>query len=203
MKTLFIEARKKLELNREKLKELEKMLPDTVYIAYSIQFKKLAETIRKELKSKKILGFSQVLGCSELKTSATAILLIGQARFHALNLATSSGKPVFVFDNYSISQIDKNEIEEIKRKEKGRYLKFLSSNNLGIIISTKKGQNNIKTALNLKKKLEKEGKKVFLFISDNINVAELENFPDIEIWINTACPGMALDSGKIINLKNI
>jgi len=202
MKTLFIEAIKEIELNKEKLTELEALLPNTIYLAYSIQHKKLANNVKNAIK-KKILGFSQVLGCSDIKTNAKAILLIGEARFHALNLAVSSTKPVFIFDNYSVSRITEKEIEEIKKRNKGKYLKFLSSDSIGILVSSKPGQNNMETAEKLKKQLELKGKKAYLFISDNINISELENFPDIEIWINTACRGISQDSAKIIDYSQI
>lgn len=202
MKTLFIESKRNLVLDKEKLAELVKILPRTIYIAFSIQYKELARQVKNAIKNKQILGFSQVLGCSTLDTKAEAILLIGESRFHALNLALS-GKEVFIFDNYSVNKIDKGEIEIMKKKEKGKYLKFLSSKSVGIIVSVKKGQDNIKEAEKLKMKLENEGKKVFLFVAENINTNELENFPDIEIWVNTACPGLALDSSKIINYRAI
>jgi diphthamide biosynthesis enzyme Dph1/Dph2-like protein len=198
MKTLFIEAKKKnIEAN---LKELDN-LPDTIYIVYSIQYKKLAEEIKNQLNDKKIIGFSQILGCSEIKTSAD-ILLIGQGRFHALNLARTSGKEVYIFDNYSINKINKEEIAKENQKERGKYLKFLSSSNIGIIISIKSGQNNMNIAEKLKQKLEKQGKEVFLFLADTLNLSELENFP-VDIFINTACPGLSLDSSMIINYKDI
>jgi len=203
-KILYIEARKKLKLNKELVKELAGGLPNTIYLAYSIQYKKLAEELKKELaKSRtiKIHGSSQVLGCSKLKTS-TPILLIGSGRFHALNLALSSQKEVFIFDNYSISKIGKEEIEQEQRKEKGNYLKFLASKEIGILVSTKSGQQNLSLALKLKDKLKKQGKNPFLFLSDNINIQELENFP-IDLWINTACPGISLDSPRIIDSRNL
>ena len=205
MQTLFIEAQKKLELNREKLRELEKTLPSTIYITYSIQFKSLALEVKKELEKSekvKIFGFSQILGCSEIKTGASAILLIGEARFHAINLSTFSGKEVYVFDNYATSKISKEEIDSLEKKEKGKYLKFLSSLEVGIIISSKSGQENLKLGEEIKLKLEKQGKKAFLFLADNINPAELENFT-LPIYVNTACPGLELDSSKIINYRTI
>jgi len=36
-----------------------------------------------------------------------------------------------------------------------------------------------------------------------LNISELENFQDIKIWINTACPGLAMDSEKIVNLVDV
>ncbi len=203
MKTLFIETIKKLELNEEKFNELEKLLPNTVYIAYSIQYKKLAEQSKEKLKKTfKILGFSQILGCSELKTSAKAILLLGEARFHALNLALSSGKEVYIFDNHSISKITLEEIEKLRKQEKGKYLKYLTSSKIGILVSFKSGQENLELALKLKKEIETKGKTPYFFLADNINAPELENFP-IELWINTACSGISSDSGRILNYKQI
>jgi len=203
MKTVFIEARKNVSLNKGKLEELAKVLPHTIYIVYGIQYKKLALEIKKSLKNKKIIGFSQILGCSKLKTRADAILLVGEARFHALNIALSSGKPVFIFDNLSINKIDSQEILAMQKQEKGKYLKFLSSSSVGILVSTKPGQENLKAAEKIKKTLEKKSKKVFLFLADSISPDELENFPDIDMWINTACPGISLDSSKIINYASI
>jgi len=203
MKTLFIEAIKEIDLNKEKLMELEALLPNTIYVAYSIQYKKLAKKVKSFLKNKQIKGFSQVLGCSDIKTNAEAMLLIGEARFHALNLALSSNKPVFIFDNYSISKITEKEIQEIKKRNKGKYLKFLTANTIGILVSSKPEQNNSILAEKLKKQLEAKGKKVYLFISDNISISELENFPDIQIWINTACRGISQDSAKIIDYSAI
>ena len=192
---MFVEAGNKEKLNLEKLKELEKKLPPIIYIAYSIQYKNLAEEIKKSIK-KKVAGFSQVLGCSKIKTSSP-ILLISSGRFHAINLALQGNK-VYIFDNFSIREIDSKEIEIIKKKEKAKYLRLLSSDNIGITVSIKDGQENLESAEKIKEQLEKKGKKAFLFLADNINPQELENF-SCDIWINTACPGLSLDSDKIIN----
>jgi 2-(3-amino-3-carboxypropyl)histidine synthase len=204
MKTLYIEALKRIDLDKEKLQELAHLLPSTIYIVYSIQNKPLSLEVMKYLEKsgKKVLGISQVLGCSKLETNAEAILLIGEARFHALNLAISSSKEVIVFDNYSISKISKEEIEKQAAREKGKYLRFLSEREIGILVSSKPGQENIDAAIRLKRELQKQDKKPFLFISDNLLFSELENFP-LYMYVNTACPGLSLDSPKILNLSTI
>ncbi len=200
MKTLFIEAQRKLKLDREKLNELEKLLPDTIYIAYSIQYEKLAEEVRKQLRNKKILGFRQVLGCSQLKTNAKVVLLIGSGRFHALALASSCNKEVYIFPE--MNKIEKSEIETMKARERGKYARFLAAEKVGILVSSKPGQQNLQQALRIKKAMRKAEKKPYLFMADNINIAELENFP-CDIFINTACPGLVFDSSKIINHRGI
>ena len=54
-------------------------------------------------------------------------------------------------------------------------------------------------ALELKKKLKE--KKCYIFVSDMINENELENFPFIQAWVNTACPRIV--SKKIVNIEDI
>ena len=58
----------------------------------------------------------------------------------------------------------------------------------------KPGQNEMQGGVEkIKEKLEKAGKEVFVFIGDTLNPAELENFPQIDAWVNTACPRMVDD----------
>lgn len=200
MKVLFIEARKNFKVQIEAFKELDN-LPPEVHILYTIQYKELAGKIKKYLENKKhkIVSFQQVLGCSKIKPK-TALLLVGSGKFHALQLALSTGKEVYIFDN-KLSKISKEEIELARRQEKGKLAKFLASNNIGVIFSNKPGQAK---SLSLIKELEKKfpGKNFYPFISDSINISELENFP-IDIWINAACPGIEQDSNRIINYTSI
>jgi diphthamide synthase subunit DPH2 len=41
-----------------------------------------------------------------------------------------------------------------------------------------------------------------MFISDNINLDEIENF-QADIFINFACPGLEFDSDKILNYESL
>ena len=42
-------------------------------------------------------------------------------------------------------------------------------------------------------RLEKNNKEAYLFLSDEINFSQLENFNFIQSWINTACPRIVED----------
>lgn len=200
MKTLFIPAIKK---NISFNSQVFSGLPKKLHILYTIQYKELASAIKQELSSKdfQVLGFEQVLGCSKVKPKAT-FLLIGSGRFHATQIAFSTGKPVYVY-NSKLDKINEEEIKQYENREKAKISRFLMSNSIGIIISTKSGQ-NYKNPEKLKNKLEKKypDKKFYLFLADNINIQELENF-NIDFWVNTACPGLSLDSSRIINLDKI
>ena len=56
-----------------------------------------------------------------------------------------------------------------------------------------------------KEKLEKDGKKVFLFVGDLITDTELRNFSHIQAWVNTACPRLMDDDFEkpIINAADL
>ncbi len=203
MKVLFVEARKKF-----KDVKIEGRLPKKLHIIYTIQYKNLAEKIRDKIKDETdVVEFQQVLGCSKIKPKAP-ILFIGSGKFHLINILKRSGglkKKIFTFKEGEIKELKsiKEEVKKIEKLERGKLLKFYSSEKIGLLVSIKRGQIN-KKAVEIKNKLEKKfrDKKFYLFFSDNINLNELENF-DIDIFINLACPGIEFDSEKIINYDRI
>ena len=205
MKTLFIESRlKNLKLILSK-QEIAK-LPKNLILCYTIQYKLIAESIKKQLESNKIkiLYFKQVLGCSKLNNkSDLPILLIGTGKFHAINLYLQASELYIldIADNH-ISKVPVQDIEKIKAKKRASLLKFLNAEKIGILVSTKPGQENMKKAIELKKKLKNKGKQVFVFVSNNIDTSQFENF-NIDSWINTACPGLSNDNSNIINYSEI
>ena len=195
MKTLFIPLIKKEQLNKPALQAAIDKLPSTIYIAYTIQYKQIAEQAKAELeKTREIIGFSQVLGCSKLKVNS--ILLIADGSFHASNLL-QQGNQVYLFDNHSLIKLELQD-----NNNKAKLNKLYSSNKLGILLSTKPGQLNLNQARKTKNKLKEQNKKAYFFLADNINLDELENF-DVDFWINTACPGLEKDSKNILNATKI
>ncbi len=169
----------------------------------------------------------QVLGCdtdSANHLDVDAFVFVGDGRFHPLAVATrtktmerpilarSKGapcvqepfvldKPVFVADPFSkvIRQISEDEIKLFLRKKAMRAARVKSAKRIGILVSTKPGQEKMKLAKQIKLKLEKQGKEAFIFLGDTIDPASMQNFLDVDAWINTACPRMADDDfGKPI-----
>ena len=220
MKTLYIPAKVKASINKDKIKSLSAKLPKNIAIAYSIQYQDLANQI-KSLLPNNITQITQILGCSRFSPpkNTQAILLIGSGRFHALALASETrllesdkikgtnndfsmaeqNLPIYILERDKLSEISKQEIESFQKKKKASYLKFLNADEIGILVSTKPGQENLKKALALKNKIK--DKKSYLFISNSINSSEFENF-GLESWINTACPRLDMDL-NIINIKDL
>lgn len=204
MKTLFIPTKKKVSLDENLVSKVSKKLPKTICISYSTQFQDSAKRVKELLeKDHKITGFNQVLGCTipKIQRGTEAVLLVGSGKFHAISLAYESKLPVFVFEPNYLEAISEFDIWDFEKKKKGAYTKFLSSNKIGIIVSTKPGQEKLSLAIKSKKNIR--DKKKYIFLVNEINTSEFENFPDIESWVNTGCPRMDMSQSGIINLKDI
>ena len=200
MKTIFIPAKIKTKVNKKKIKSLSGQLPENIAIVYSIQYRDIAFEIKKLL-PKNITKIAQILGCSKPSFPKTtqAVVLIGSGRFHALSLASETNIPIYILEKDKLSKIPESEIESLKKSRKASYLKFLNADKVGILISTKPGQENLKKATDLSRKIK--DKKSYLFISNNINTSEFENF-GLESWVNTACPRLDFDS-SVINIDSL
>jgi 2-(3-amino-3-carboxypropyl)histidine synthase len=196
MKTIFIPAKVTSEINVKKIQSLK--LPKSIAIAYSIQFKDIASKVQEILsKNYKITSLIQVLGCSKpnFPKETQAVLLIGSGRFHAVSLGLETNLPIYILESNELSKISEKEIESLKKKKHASYMRFLNSEKVGIIVSTKPGQERLKKAIELKSKLK--NKKSYIFIANDLDTRQFENFNDITAWINTACPRMDFDSSAI------
>jgi len=201
-KILYIEA--KSNLNYKLPKKEIKRLPKKLLLLYSIQYKKLAETIKKQLQASgiSISQTQQVLGCSKISNPQNLpFLLVSTGKFHAQNLSSQT-PALYIIDNKKITQIPKQEINKLKTQRKTALMKFLKADNIGILVSTKPGQNNLDQAIKLKQELNKKGKQPYIFLANNIDTAQFENF-NIDAWVNTACSGLAYNNSDIINMDEL
>ena len=194
MKTLFIDLISTQEISAEEIRKLVNKLPSRLFLAYTIQYRQIAEKIRKLCK-KKIIGFRQILGCSKIKTKN--ILFIGDGEFHLQGIDAEN---IYTYDG-SLKKIPKETIDNLKKFRTRAIAKFYSADKVGILVSCKPGQENFKQALSLRDKLKKQNKEAFIFLSDNISQSDLDNF-QVESWINTACPGLVFDF-PVVNLSDI
>lgn len=212
MKTIYIETRKKFDLPKLDFSALDNLEGKTISLCAAIQYIDLIPNVKEylEKRNKKVIlkkGASctgHVLGCdsSAFDNSADILLLIADGKFHAINNAIQQQKEIYVFNTETLEKITKEEIQQQNRKILAKKKKFLSSVVIGILSSIKDGQKNNSVGL-VRKKIEKLGKEVYVFECDNVDIRELENFPQIEIWVNTACFGLDKDDSRIVNLSDI
>lgn len=177
-------------------------IPGTFAIVTTIQF--LDEVNELKKKGYRILG--QVLGCNITQAvkeqDFDAYLYIGTGKFHPLNLAFRQEKSVFILDPLTreFSQVTAEEKQRYEKRRKGMLLKYYAAEKIGIIVSVKSGQNQIRRAVRFK---EKCGKNAYLFLCENVQ--KLEDFPDIDCWVNTACVRIIEDDLNVpmVNIRDV
>jgi len=65
-----------------------------------------------------------------------------------------------------------------------------------VLVGLKPGQKRLEEALNVKQKLEEDGKTACLFAVKEITPEVLMGFPTVEAYVNTACPRVSLDDAS-------
>jgi len=190
MKTYFIPAKYKKDLTNL-FKNVK--LKGKIGLVSTVQYLDQLEKASKIIKNSVLVG--QVLGCKiNIDKDVDCILFVGSAYFHPIEIAVKSNKPTYILNPLTnkLSKVSDKEINDYKKRIKGKQLRFLSSKNKATLVCVKPGQNNLKQALKLKYP-------IFLF--NNLDENEFENFPDVDIFINTACS--RIDNKKVINLENL
>ncbi len=220
MKVYFIEAKYKKIIQLPE--NLIKALPKTIALFMSVQFSDSQKPIIKQIKDKNktvILPLAphskypgQLLGCGimKFKEKFDAFLYIGDGVFHPQTLVVENNKPVYLFDPFDDKgkwqMLDTSIVEQKLKRKQGSIAKFYASDNIGVLVSTKPGQNFLKTSLKLKQLYPK--KNFYFIVDNNVDFSQLENFPFIECWINTACPRIGIDDvykfqKPVVNLDDV
>lgn len=234
MEVLFLESpyNGTVELCKTTLTYFKKKKYKTVALYASIQFCNNLDTVKQQLEKANITIItsqpdrthiqSQLLGCDNYHSSLNlaekelqeidAYLYVGDGKFHPLALVyaqkDSSVMKEIICDDPLGRKMSIMNIEEIKmklRRYRGALLRFLSAKNIGVIITVKPGQEHLRPSFFLEKKFP--DKKFYYFIDDIISFSQLENFPFIDVWVNTACPRIGFDDQEqfrkgVLNLND-
>lgn len=143
----------------------------------------------------------QILGCNF--TAGTTIadrvdcfLFIGSGNFHPVGLLLSSKKPVIAANPYT-NVVKKQELEDLKdtilRQRYGAIANSKNAKRFGILVGTKRGQQRIKLADEIKELLDSFNKKSLIITLDQFSPISLQGFGDIDCFVSTACPRIAID----------
>jgi len=105
----------------------------------------------------------------------------------------------------SLTTITRQDAERFTKKRKAALAKYLTAQSVGILISTKNGQFYLDKARRLIKieKQKNPDKQLYLFTSNTIDYNQLQNFPFIEAWVNTACPRIVDEKADMVNVDAI
>jgi len=224
MKTLFLEApyEKKIKLDSKLIDYLKNNKFQRLGLFASIQFMDQLEQVKELLKDftlittkvPRTMHESQLLGCNTYALNVEEVdcyLYIGDGNFHPLALVLGQK------DNKELKEVICNDprgemkiltvagIKTSLKKYRGSLMKFFTSKNIGVIITIKPGQEQFRPSLALENKYP--DKKFYYFIDNNISFNQLENFPFIDTWVNTACPRIGFDDQEmfrrgVINLTD-
>jgi len=199
MKILHIPATLELDLNEIKNIKLQGNIGLVTTIQYSHYLKDINKIIKNSIIAGPILG-CDISAAKKILNKIDLFLFIGTGKFHPIKLASELNKPVYIFnpETNQLYSITEKEINEFKSRKKGFYIKYLNAEKVGILISIKPGQYNLNKALQFKKKSKKQS---YLFLFNTLNPSELENFPKIQSWVNTACP--RIEYKNIINIEDL
>ena len=213
MKILHIEARSDIDI-MPCLRESFRHLKDKkkVAVVSTIQHLHKLEEAKKLLEESGIKAIiaGQVLGCRipKIPEDSGQILYIGSGKFHPIGIFLKTRKDVISANPFTgnVSKITQKDVDIVEKRRKGALAKFLSSANIGILVSAKYGQTNVQGG---KKRIEElvkkyKDKKFYMFAFDTLERNELENFTFIDSWVNTACPRIFEDFERgMINIEDI
>ena len=155
----------------------------------------------------------QILGCEAsgpklIEKDVDAFLSIAN-QFHTLAVTLSTEKPVLLLDPVHEQVKDLQPLkEQIIKKRFAVIEKAKQANSFGILVSLKSGQLNTVVAENLKKKLVAKGKDVIIITMKEFQPDELLNFGNIEVFVVTACPRVAIEdqprySKPVLTMKEL
>ncbi len=141
----------------------------------------------------------QILGCdigsaASVDSKVDAHVYFGGGIFHPLGALLNTKKPFLViepFDN-KVEFIDSLR-DTYQRRSKGKVLASLDAKSIAILVTTKNGQHNLKLAEILKKKIESEGIKSAILVSNTFDFDSINNMMEFDAFVNTACPRIAID----------
>ena len=203
MKVLHIHAKSTADV---KLSESAiNALPAKLGVVTTIQHLHKLDEVISQLKE--AVKGGQVLGCNvdsakQIADKVDAFLFIGSGEFHPIAIALGTGKKVFKWNplTQQLSVVKDEEVEKYKKRRNAALVKFMSSDKIGVLVSTKHGQSNMDKARELAAKKDKE---YYVFAFDTLNISDLENFPFIQCWVNTACPRIADEKPNIVNVDEL
>ena len=143
----------------------------------------------------------QILGCNfsaaaSIADEVDSFLFIGNGNFHPLGLLLSTKKPVIACDPYT-NEVKMEELYDLKdivlRQRYGAIARSKDAKIFGILVGTKRGQQRIDLAHEIQEKLDSKQKKSYIFTMNHFSPPILEGFRDIDCFVSTSCPRIAID----------
>jgi 2-(3-amino-3-carboxypropyl)histidine synthase len=144
----------------------------------------------------------QVTGCDYSNAKSVpkeieAFLFVGGGRFHAVGATLATARPTIIADPFEkrAYSIEKK-AQRILRQRWASISEAEKAESFGVLIGLKAGQKKLDEALKIKEKLKKSRKKATLLAVREITPEVLMQFPNIDAFVNAACPRVSLDEAS-------
>jgi 2-(3-amino-3-carboxypropyl)histidine synthase len=179
------------------------LLTDSQHLNQIATVKKIFEEYGYDViigKGKGQLNDAQVFGCEfypahYLQNRVDAYIFLGQSMFHSASIAMSTEKPTYMLDPYYQEYSEVTEFARgLQKKAILAIYNALDAQRIGLIIGLKEGQYAQVRALELKRTLEKFGKKVQLIALTEVTEERVQIFKQIDAFIQVACPRISTDN---------
>jgi 2-(3-amino-3-carboxypropyl)histidine synthase len=208
--TIYLEARAKMSVKEAVEKAISLLEPwSSIGLVATVQHvHKLYEAKILLLKAGKTVSIGdtglvkypgQVIGCNfsnaqSVSEEVEAFLFIGGGRFHAMGVALTTTKPTIIADPYEKRAYPiHDEVPRILKQRWASISEAKGTENFGVLIGLKSGQKRIEEAVKIRGKIQKSGRKATLLALGEITSNALMQFPNIDAFVNTACPRLSLD----------
>ncbi|MBU1201423.1 MAG: diphthamide synthesis protein [Nanoarchaeota archaeon] len=218
MKVFFAEAKYEGKVSLPK-NVLDK-LPKKVMFFMTAQLIGQKEQLKAQLeKAGKKVVFSkqrhcvyegQLLGCNTEKINGDfdAFFYVGDGMFHPEALMMKNDQPIHIYNHIQkkYSVLTTKDSFVFRKRIAIAKTTFESAKNVGVLVTTKPGQNKLNSFMKIKK--DYPDKNFYYLLNNNIEFDRLEDFPFIECFVNTACERIAYDDYKkfrkpIINFEDL
>ena len=141
----------------------------------------------------------QVLGCDassaiSIVNDVDAYLYFGSGVFHPQFVAFQTRKPVYAIDPFS-GEFQLMTWGRFEKESALRKTKAMNAKSIGVLTSTKPGQNYLDSAKNLSDRLRKYGYESGVIVAENLNPQIVDYLPYDAIVV-MACPRIVLDDWK-------
>nr|NVI71025.1 putative diphthamide biosynthesis protein 1 [Cucujiformia] len=150
------------------------------------------------LPQSKPLSAGEILGCTAPNLKCSDIIIyLGDGRFHLEAIMISNpSKSYYRYDPYSKEFTEEHYDHKLMNHTRKTFIdQCETAGTFGIIMGTLGRQGNLNVVENIRLKLCNKNKKVVIILLSEIFPKKLELFPQIDAYVQIACPRLSIDWG--------
>ncbi|KAI9505272.1 putative diphthamide synthesis protein-domain-containing protein [Coemansia spiralis] len=181
------------------IKTVEKNFEQGTHIALVDMQTSVAQKYTVTIPQAKPLSPGELLGCTspQLSKDIDVIVYLGDGRFHLESIMIHNPDvPAYAYEPYGKKFTrERYSHEEMHSLRKNAIAGAKKAKKFGLILGTLGRQGNPKVLEELQERISKRGLEYEVVLLSEIFPQKLAQFPDIDCWIQIACPRLSIDWG--------